>query len=89
MGDRQFNEGQFEAARLAWKASAGQEDIKTQKALERLSATYFFASMGMDRGRGAGRAQGVDDALPAAREQAQPSVTRVSGGETHRARSEK
>lgn len=44
---QQFNSGQYEAARRAWVASTEQSDPRTQKALERLSVTYFFGACGM------------------------------------------
>ena len=43
----EWNGRQYEAARRAWEASEQTDDMRTRKALERLSATYFWASLGM------------------------------------------
>lgn len=64
---RIWNEHMFIAAQRAWNASAADGiDDETRRALQRLSATYFFGAMGMSRQEGAGRAVGGDPARPAA-----------------------
>jgi hypothetical protein len=44
-----WNANMYEAAQRAWKASAAAGlDDETRKALERLSAKYFFGACGLD-----------------------------------------
>jgi hypothetical protein len=69
-----FNSAQFEAAQRAWQAGADHQDPDTRKALERLSATYFWASIGM------GRAAGLSAALPSVRVFPDCTQSRQTGG---------
>lgn len=79
MDGRIWNAHQFEAARRAWNASLDATDTATQKALERLSVTYFYASIGMTRAGTTG------EPAPAPLQVSLEDTRRGKGGATHRA----